>query len=134
MTLRKYLEDNGIDQIKEDQIFMEAEYHAVREYCEKCGYLMTDEDLEVIRGRGLEESFINWRTAYVEELWEEFGEVPVDPCTEEIEESWRHFPPGTHREEIWHWFEESFDLSVAEDLMQAEERRKLCQGRRYPEK
>ena len=24
---------------------------------------------------------------------------------------------GTHREEIWHWFEETFGVSVAEDLM-----------------
>lgn len=134
MTLRKYLEDNGIDQIKEDQTFMEAEYHAVHEYCENCGYLMTDEDLEVIRGRGLEESFINWKTAYSEDLWEEFGKVPVDPHTEETEEPWKHFPQGTHREEIWHWFEERFDLSAAEDLMQTGGRRKLYQSRKHPEK
>lgn len=54
---------------------------------------------------------------YVHELWEEFGDVPMNPETEEIEEEWNGFPPGTHREEIWHWFEESFCLSVAEDLM-----------------
>lgn len=128
-TLRKYLEDNGIDQIKEDQTFMEAEYHAVRKYCEICGYLMTGADLEVIKARGLEESFTNWKTAYVEELWEEFGGVLMNPNTEEIEESWRLFPTGTHREEVWHWFEESFGLSVAEDLMRAGEKTKLCQGK-----
>ena len=129
ITLRKYLEDNGIDQIKEDQTFMEEEYHAVRMYCETCGYLMTGADLEVIKVRGLEESFINWKTAYVEELWEEFGEVPMNPHTEEIEKPWRHFPTGTHREDVWHWFEESFDLSVAEDLMRVGGKTKLCQGK-----
>lgn len=67
-TLRQYLEDNGIDQIKEDQTFKEEEYHAVQKYCETCG-------------------------------------------------------------EVWHWFEESFDLSVAEDLMRAGRKTKLCQGK-----
>ena len=41
----------------------------------------------------------------------------MNPETECIEEEWNGFPTGTHREEIWHWFEEEFDLSVAEDLM-----------------
>ena len=27
------------------------------------------------------------------------------------------FPIGTHREEIWYWFEERFNISVAKDLM-----------------
>lgn len=50
------------------------------------------------------------------EAWEEFGDVPMNPETECIEEEWNSFPAGTHREEIWHWFEESFDCKVA-DLM-----------------
>ena len=29
VSLRKYLEDNGIDQIEDDQEFMEAEYDAI---------------------------------------------------------------------------------------------------------
>lgn len=53
----------------------------------------------------------------VQELWKEFGEIPMNPETEEIESGWNGFPVGTHREEIWHWFEETFDVSVAEDLM-----------------
>lgn len=51
------------------------------------------------------------------ELWECFGNVPMNPETEEIEEEWNGFSVGTHREEIWHWFEETFDISVAIDLM-----------------
>lgn len=50
-------------------------------------------------------------------LWEEFGNVPMDPETECIEMPWQGFPAGTHREEVWHWFEETFGVSVAEDLM-----------------
>lgn len=51
------------------------------------------------------------------ELWMEFGDVPMNPETEEIEEEWHGFPAGTFREDIWHWFEETFNVSVAEDLM-----------------
>lgn len=49
-------------------------------------------------------------------LWNEFGDVPMNPETECIEVKWHGFPAGTHREEIWHWFEETFDVSV-HDLM-----------------
>lgn len=41
------------------------------------------------------------------ELWEEFGDVPMNPETECIEVAWCGFPKGTHREDIWHWFEET---------------------------
>lgn len=51
------------------------------------------------------------------ELWVQFGEIPMNPETECIEEEWHGFPAGTFREDIWHWFEETFNVSVAEDLM-----------------
>lgn len=51
------------------------------------------------------------------ELWAEFGDVPMNLETECIEDDWHDFPAGTNREEIWHWFEEEFGVSVAEDLM-----------------
>ena len=53
----------------------------------------------------------------IKNLWSDFGNVPMDPETERIEQKWHEFKPGTHREEIWHWFEKTFDLSVTEDLM-----------------
>lgn len=53
----------------------------------------------------------------IEALWEEFGDVPMNPCLETIEQPWHRFPAGTHREAIWHWFEEEFHISVAKDLM-----------------
>lgn len=55
-------------------------------------------------------------------LWLEFGDVPMNPDTECIEAAWHGFAVGTHREDIWHWFEETFDVSVAEDLMGLEGR------------
>lgn len=110
------MEENKIDQIEDDQEFMEAEYEAIQTYCEICEYSITNEDLSVIKSRdgGLEDSFIHWKEIYVKDLWEEFGNILMNPETEEIEESWEHFLPGTHRENIWHWFEEQYGISVAE--------------------
>ena len=47
-------------------------------------------------------------------LWEELEDVPMNPETEELEFSWNRFPAGTHREEIWHWFESEFGVVVAD--------------------
>lgn len=49
-------------------------------------------------------------------LWEAFGNLPMNPETECIEKRFRHFPPGTHREDIWRYFEAVFNVRVA-DLM-----------------
>lgn len=43
-------------------------------------------------------------------LWEKLGDVPTSEGNGEveadtIEEPFLHFPVGTHREEIWRWFE-----------------------------
>ena len=55
--------------------------------------------------------------ADIKALWEDFDNVPINPETEEIEFDWNDFLAGTHREEIWNWFKETFHISVAEDLM-----------------
>lgn len=52
----------------------------------------------------------------IRDLWDEFGDVPMDPETECLEIEWNGFPAGTHREEIWYWFEEVFNVRVV-DLM-----------------
>lgn len=49
--------------------------------------------------------------------WEDFGDVPMDPETECIDVAWNQFQAGTHRETIWHWFEDYHDISVAKNLM-----------------
>lgn len=67
------------------------------------------------------------RLTHIQDLWMEFGDIPMDPETECLEMPFQPkdktgsiittFPAGTDREYIWHWFEEHFNLSVAEDLM-----------------
>jgi len=37
--------------------------------------------------------------------WEALGNLPVDDDGK-IEQSFLHFPAGTDREDIWHWFED----------------------------
>ena len=52
-------------------------------------------------------------------LWVKLGDTPIDE-NECIETDFEHFPKGTGREEIWHWFEEEYNVSVAKDLMSLE--------------
>lgn len=52
-------------------------------------------------------------------FWSDLGDIPIDD-DECIEEPFLDFPVGTDRETIWDWFEETFDISVAEDLMHRE--------------
>ena len=50
------------------------------------------------------------------QLWLEFEDIPIN-TDGEIEIPWRNFPAGTQRENIWHWFEKTYHVSVAKDLM-----------------
>lgn len=49
----------------------------------------------------------------LEFLWRELEDVSVDPVTERIEEAWHGWEAGTHREEIWRWFDEIYSKGVA---------------------
>ena len=49
----------------------------------------------------------------LEKLWNEFGDVPMNLETECIESDWRKWKAGTHREEIWSWFDEHYSKGVA---------------------
>ena len=66
MSLIKYLEK--IDQIEDDEEFIIAEYDAIHEYCEDRKYVLTKDDLNTIKDRGLEESYLNWKAYYDNEL------------------------------------------------------------------
>ena len=57
----------------------------------------------------------------VKDLWQCLGDVSFDPVSECITQPWGSFKKGTHREEIWHWFEETFNVSVGRDLIGHEE-------------
>lgn len=63
---------------------------------------------------GLEEiDTLRERDAVLEELWAEFGNTPIDPETERIEEKFMGFEPGTVREDVWRWFDERHSRGVA---------------------
>lgn len=53
-----------------------------------------------------------WTDADLEAAWECFGDIPMNPETECMERSFLHFPMGTHREEIWHWFDARYSKGV----------------------
>lgn len=55
---------------------------------------------------------LSTRDRELEELWDEFADVPMNPETEEMEEPFLHFPAGTNREEIWRWFDERHSKGV----------------------
>jgi hypothetical protein len=54
------------------------------------------------------------------EKWRELEEIPV--CTDKdgnavLFAAWEMFPEGTPVKEIWQWFEDTYHISVADDLM-----------------
>ena len=63
---------------------------------------------------------LSTRDRELEELWEEFADVPMNPETEEMEEPFLHFPAGTNREEVWEWFDERYSRGVAKLLLVGE--------------
>lgn len=53
------------------------------------------------------------RDEELEDLWDQFSDVPMNPDTEKIEGNFLHFQYGTEREDIWHWFDERHSKGVA---------------------
>jgi hypothetical protein len=53
-------------------------------------------------------------------LWSKLGDIPTfEEDTDEyeqgtIEETFLHFCEGTETDEIWHWFEDFFNISIGE--------------------
>lgn len=50
------------------------------------------------------------------QLWEEFGDIPVNN-DDELETDFLHFPAGTSKLDIWHWFDERCPNNLHDDLM-----------------
>lgn len=70
-------------------------------------------EYEAIRD-GLDEiETLRDRDEALEELWAKFGDVPMNPETECIEEPFMGWGVGVHREEIWHWFDHRHSKGVA---------------------
>lgn len=69
------------------------------------------------------------RLQRIQDLWDSLEDIPMNPETECIDTPFtvisqpgcaytvKTFPAGTHREEIWHWFEDTFHISIAIDLI-----------------
>lgn len=55
-------------------------------------------------------NFVVWQT-----LWNHLGDVPINEDGE-IQESFLHFEAGTDREDIWHWFEWFFDITLGDEI------------------
>lgn len=53
------------------------------------------------------------RNEALKKLWQQFADVPMNPETECIEEPYLHFPAGTNREKIWHWFDTRYSKGVS---------------------
>lgn len=53
------------------------------------------------------------RDALLEELWKQFGDVPMNPSTETMETPFLDFPAGTSRIDIWHWFDKRHSKGIA---------------------
>ena len=53
------------------------------------------------------------RDRLLEDLWSQFRDIPMDPETECIEEPFLGFPAGTHREDLWRWFDARYSRGVA---------------------
>lgn len=58
----------------------------------------------------------NLRLAQCKELWSSLGNVPVDH-KDRLQMAFMDFPSGTQVEDVWKWFEETYNVSVAVDLM-----------------
>ena len=52
------------------------------------------------------------RDKLLEEKWLELENIPFDPETEKLESPFMHFPIGTDKEDIWHWFDERHSKGI----------------------
>ena len=48
-----------------------------------------------------------------DKYWKELGDIPLDE-EGDTDEEFYHFPKGTSPYEIWHWFEEYFDITIGD--------------------
>lgn len=82
-----------------------------------CGYYPDYKEACIKGAISKKEKWRGFSAGQIYDLWQEFGDVPMNPITECIESDWNGFSKGTFREDIWHWFEDEFELSVATNLM-----------------
>ena len=92
-----------MNDVKHEAIKVLNELHSTIPYSDYCTIMDGLYDIETLLDRD----------EVLEELWEQFGDIPMNPETECIEEKFMGWGPGIHREEIWHWFDERHSKGVA---------------------
>ena len=92
-----------MNDVKHEAIKVLNELHSTIPYSDYCTIMDGLYDIETLLDRD----------EVLEELWEQFGDIPMNPETERIEEKFMGWGPGVHREEIWHWFDERHSKGVA---------------------
>lgn len=92
-----------MNEVKQQAIDTMNKLHRTIPYSDYCTVMEGLQNIETLRDRDEE----------LEELWSRFGDVPMNPETECIEEPFLGFPAGTNREEIWHWFDQRHSKGVA---------------------
>lgn len=89
--------------------------------CNACGWIGKDGDLGLHYGDDTEyclrcrdtDRFMNvdsgcsFYSQEIEMLWDLLGDIPVDG-NDNIEEEFLGFQKGTHKEDVWHWFDENY--------------------------
>ena len=50
------------------------------------------------------------------ELWNELSDIPVDKDAIYIESNFMHFESGTEIEDIWHWIEDEYNISIGKEF------------------
>ena len=88
---------------KEQAVAVMDELHKTISYSDYCTVMDGLQEIDTLRDRDEE----------LEELWEQFGDVPMNPETECIEEQFMGWGSGIHREEIWHWFDRRHSKGIA---------------------
>lgn len=73
-------------------------------HCKKCGRNDCLMDLD-----GYEECYSEEQ---IKALWAIFGDIPMNPDTECLDDSFLYFPTGTFREDIWDWFDVRYEDGV----------------------
>lgn len=91
-----------MSEVKKEAVAVLDELHRTIPYDAYCTIHDGLTDIETLKDRDIE----------LEELWERFTDIPMNPETECIEEPFMGWGVGIHREEIWHWFDKRHSKGV----------------------
>jgi len=90
-----------------------SEYVNNHEYCLHIWRPANGDLLRAPMGKQVEMETLEDRDEALEKMWDELADVPIDPDSEKTEEPFMHFPAGTDKEDIWHWFDRRHSKGVA---------------------